>query len=63
VAEDHWFAQPHRAETAMPVVVQIRAADAARADRDLDLTVAKRLLASIVDPQIACGVNGDRLHR
>ena len=37
VTEDHRLLDPHRAETAMLVIVQVGAADAAGFDRDLDL--------------------------
>lgn len=63
VPEDHRFAHPHRAEAAVVEVVQVRPANAARLDGDLDLPRSGQLLLMLLDAQIAGGMDDDCLHR
>jgi hypothetical protein len=52
VAEDHRLLQPHSAEAAVEIVVQVRAADAAGLDPHLDIVRAERRQRHGFDPQV-----------
>ena len=62
VTEDHRLAHPHRAEAAMVEIMQIRSADAAGLDGDLDLSRTGCLGFALLDPQIASRMNDDGFH-
>jgi len=62
VTEDHGLAHPHGAEAAMVEVVQVRSADTAGLDRDLDLAGRGHLNFTFLDPQITGRMNDDGLH-
>ncbi len=62
VPQDHRLAQPHGAEAALLVVMQVRAADAAGADADLHLAGPGRFGRDRLDAQVAGGVDDDSLH-
>jgi len=62
VTEDHGLAHPHGAEAAMVEVVQVRSADTAGFDRDLDLAGRGHLNFTFLDPQITGRMNDDGLH-
>ena len=62
MTEDHRLAHPHRAEAAMVEIMQIRSADAAGLDGDLDLSRTGRLGFAFLDPKIAGGMNDDGFH-
>ncbi len=62
VAERHRLLDPHRAEAAMVIIMQIGAADAAGCDLDADLTAGRCRIGIIVDPQILRSVNDDGAH-
>jgi hypothetical protein len=59
VAEHHRLLDPHGAEAAMVEIVQVRAADAARLDRDADLVGSGRDRRHGLDPQVLRGVDDD----
>jgi hypothetical protein len=59
VAEDHRLPDPHRAEAAVVEVVQIRAADAAGADADLDVARPEVRDGRRFDPKVVRGVDDD----
>ena len=62
VTEDHGLAHPHGAEAAMVEIMQIRSADAAGLDGDLDLSFTCGLRFAFLDPKVAGGVNDDGFH-
>ena len=62
VAEDHRLPQPHRAEAAVAVVVQVRTADAAGREPDADLAGTGRRDLAGLDAQVLGGMNDDRAH-
>jgi hypothetical protein len=62
MAQDHGLAQPNGAKAAMQVVMQVRAAYAAGAQMDANLSGSKRLPLTFLDPQIMGCVQDDCLH-
>jgi len=62
VTEDHGLAHPHGAEATMVEIMQIRSADAASLDSDLDLARTGRLWFALLDPKIAGRMNDDGFH-
>jgi hypothetical protein len=62
VANNHRLLQSNGPEAAVQVVVKIRTANAASADRDFDLTIPEHLFVAFLDPQVTGCVNGDDLH-
>src|SRR6266481_4790686 len=62
VTEDHRLAHSHRAETAMVEIMQIRSADTAGLDGDLDLSRTGCLGLAFLDPKIAGSMNDDGFH-
>ena len=62
MAEDHRLLQPDRAETAMVIVVQIRAADAADGERHADFAGSGRSRFRRFDPEVFGVVNDDGAH-
>ena len=63
VAEDHGFFEADRAEAAVVEIVQVRAADAAGSEADLDLTGAGGFFSVVFKAQIARGVDCEGFHR
>jgi hypothetical protein len=49
--EDHGFLEPHRAEAAVVVVVQVRPADAARGQTQAQLAGAGGFFGVVLDPR------------
>ena len=62
MAQDQRFAHPDRAETAMQVVMQVRAADAAGLDADADVERTEIGRCRLFDAQILFGVDDDCAH-
>ena len=62
VTEDHGLAHPHGAEATMVEIMQIRSADTAGLDGDLDLARARRLRFSLFNSKIAGRMNDDGFH-
>ena len=62
MAQHHRLAQPHRAEAAMLVVVQVGAADAAVADADADLARAGLERRMVLDAEVLRRVDDDGAH-
>ena len=62
VAEDHRLAQPHGAEAAVVVIVQVGAADAAEGDPHANLARAERRNGASLDPEVLGGVGDDGAH-
>ena len=62
VPERHRLLDPHGAEAAVVVVVQVRAADAARRDADADLVRSRRHDGDVLDPQVLGRVDDDAAH-
>ena len=62
MAQHHRLAQTHGAETAVVVIVQIRAANSARRQPDLDFAGTGSFNGPLLNAKIFCGVNDDRFH-
>src|SRR6476659_8431318 len=62
VTEDHGLAHPHGAEANMVEIMQIRSADTACLDGDLDLARARRLRFSLFNSKVAGRMNDDGFH-
>ncbi|MND39747.1 hypothetical protein D3C80_304730 [compost metagenome] len=62
MAKDHRLTHAHGAETAVIVIMQVGAADAARLDGDLDLSRAGLFVRPFLDPQILRRVDDNRFH-
>ncbi|MDR6080273.1 hypothetical protein QE453_001174 [Agrobacterium sp. SORGH_AS440] len=62
MAQHHRFTQPHGAETAMIVIVQITAADSAPGQTEPHLTRSRLFLRPVFDAHILCPVGDNRFH-
>jgi hypothetical protein len=62
VPQDHGLPDPDRPEAAILVVMQVRAADAARADAHLHIAGAQRRQVRVADPQVARTMDDRGLH-
>ena len=62
VAQDHRFAQAHRAKAAVVIVMQVRAADAAPGQPETKLAGAEWLVRAVFEAQVVGGMNDDRAH-
>ena len=62
MAEDHRLLEPYRTEAAVVVVMQVRSADAANGELDLDLAGAGLFRLALFDAQVLRGVNDDGFH-
>ena len=62
MSKRHRLLDPHRAEAAMMVVVQVRAADAAGGDLDAHFVGRRCRIGIAVDPQVFRGVDDDGAH-
>ena len=60
--EDHRLAEPDRAEAAVVEIMQVRPADAAGLDRDLDLAGSGGLGLALLDPEVLRGMDDDGAH-
>src|SRR6185369_7352585 len=63
VAEDHRLLEPHRAEAAVVVIVQVGAADAARLDAHFDIARAQCRDCNLLDAEILYGMQYCGAHR
>ena len=62
VPERHRLLDPHGAEAAVVIIMQVGTADAAGGDLDAHFAGGRRRIGKAVDPQVLRGVNDDCAH-